>query len=637
MPEGQQISAGPEGSSCCGGEHGGTHSGCCGGSETALADQACEEHENCCMQHYDLKTADYRELVRAMVLEQMIQQYVRENNIGQKQDTQALIKYVTENVYVTDAHLEMEESMRPSEAEIRTYYEENKETFALKTLNEVRGQIEAILKKRMHRDYMPRYIVQLKRDAFIRKNQDLLAVQEPSESELRSYYRAHRSEYEEPARIKVRQIIINSRRKAEEAQSRLWTGTSFAAVEEEYSEGSYADSGGENPSYKVRDYPGGGGAEERCAACGYVTRGKRSEIFDENVFHLREGDTSMIFEDNGLFYIVQVLEKHEERIKSFEEVYDSIRGAVMKEAEARLYEENAHRTLFTVNDRSYTVEEFKKHYDGLAPAAHERYSDISGREELVDSMIEFELLVGDARRKMFDLKNKEVVQDLTNAVLEGTLYKNEIIGKVSIEDISDEDAGRYYEENKEKFIEPPKAKVSYIRVAASDVWGKAPTSEELKAAQKKAEEAYGLIEAGTEFDKVARKYSADDWSYQKLTIHEEQDMPMTTLNELVMHPLHEEVFALNEGEVSEPFEFRSSYYIFKLWEKSGKGYVPFEGVKGVIKEVLLLEKRRERAESLKEDLMGRAQLVLNERALDAMARRQTERKEEQDPHAEHGG
>ena len=644
MQEGQKVSADfvvptdAADASCCGGEHGGEHAGCCGGSDSALTDQACEEHENCCMQHYDLKAEDYRELVKAMVLEQMIQEYVRENNIGRQRDTKALIKYITENVYVTDAHLEMEESMKPPEAEIRKHYEENKDEFGLSTLNEVRGQIERILKDKLHREYMPKYVAELKRDAFIRKNLDLFDVREPSESELRRYYSEHRTEYEEPERIKVRQILTHSRRKAEEAQSRLWTGTSFAGVAEEYSEESYADSASETLSYYLEgDETGGGTASNPCAECTDVERGERSDIFDENVFRLREGDTSMIFEDNGLFYIVQVIDKQEKRIQRFEEVSDFIRKEVMKEAEARVHEENAQRTLFTVNDRSYTVEEFKKHYDGLVPVARERYSGISGREELVDSIIEFELLAGDARRKMFDLKNKEVIQGLTNSILEGTLYEREVIVKVGIEDITDEEAGRVYEENKEMLIEPSKATVSYIRVAVSDEWGAVPTLDERKAAKKRTKEAHALIKAGTDFDEVARKYSADDWSYQKLIIREEQDMALATLNELEMHPLHEKVFALVDGEVSEPFVFGSSYYIFKLWEKSDKGYIPFEDVKGVIKEVILVEKRKERAESLKEELMGRAKLVLNERSLKAMARMQTERSQEQASHAEHGG
>ncbi|MFQ6040369.1 MAG: peptidyl-prolyl cis-trans isomerase, partial [Candidatus Poribacteria bacterium] len=332
-----------EGMDCCGGQHGGEHAGCCGGSEEALKKQPCKEHKNCCMQHYDLKAEDYQDLVKAMVLEQMVQEYIRKNKIGREEDTQDLIKYLTENVYVTDTHLEMEESMKPAESEIRKYYEENKKRFGLRTLNEARDEIVKILKKKMHREYMPKYLAELKRNAFVRKNLELLKPQEPSESELRSFYREHRREYEEPEKVRIRQILTHSRQKAEQAQSQLRSGVSFAAVAERYSEGPFADSGGEVPSY--------------------IKRGDRGKIFEENVFNLREGDTSILFEDRGSFYIVQVIEKHDKRLKSFEEVADSIGKSLMIKKEKELFEDNAKRTLFTVNNRSYTVEEFKRRYD----------------------------------------------------------------------------------------------------------------------------------------------------------------------------------------------------------------------------------------------------------------------------------
>ncbi len=57
------------------------------------------------MQHYDLNVEDYQNLIRAMVMERMVQEYIRENGIGQEEDTRSLIKYVSENVYVADTHL----------------------------------------------------------------------------------------------------------------------------------------------------------------------------------------------------------------------------------------------------------------------------------------------------------------------------------------------------------------------------------------------------------------------------------------------------------------------------------------------------------------------------------------------------
>ncbi len=582
-------------SACCGDQHGGDHTGCCGGSEAALKDQSCEEHENCCMQHYDLKVEDYQKIIKAIVKEQMLQDYVKDSKIEQEKDIQDLITYVEESIYVTDAHLDMEESMTPSESEIRTYFEENKEHFGLKTLSEVRENIERTLRKKMHTALMPKYLAELRRNAFIRKSLELLKSEESSEAEIKRFYSEHRAEYQEPEIIKYRQISFGSRPEAEKARNLLWSGVSFTTVAQQYSQ-SLAD-------------------EEKTPR--YIQRGGRSSVFDENVFNTREGDTGNIFEDNEAFYIVQVLEKHERRIKNLEEVIDSVRQALAEEQEKKLLEDNANRTLFTVNNRSYSVEEFMKGYGSLSA-----YSRAEGKEAAMDRMIEYELLVDDARRKMFDFKNKETVQDITRSILQGSFYEKEIVGKIGIDDITDREAEEDYNRNKENFMRPPKAQISYIRVAIAGGQPLVlpPLESEKKAAKREAHEAYSMIMDGTEFDVVARKYSADDWSSRKLAMYEEKDMPFTARTELDTHPLHKVVFALEEGGVSKPIKFRDSYYIFKLWEKSGKTYFAFNEVKKAIKERLVIEKRNERMEALNAELTEQAQLVLNKRALRKIVR-----------------
>lgn len=600
MAQTQNASAQMAGMGCCGDQHGGEHAGCCGGSESAFETQACGEHLNCCIQHYDFKEEDYRNLIDAMVLEQMLQEYIRENNIGQEEDTQNLIKYVTQNVYIRDTHLEMEESMRPAELEIRNYYEEYKEQFGLKTINEVRDDIEKTLKNKMHREYMPKYLAELTRNAFIRKNLELLEPSEPSESELNIYYLEHRNEYQEPEKVKVRQILTHTRQRAEQAQSRLRVGANFVAVAEEYSEGPFADSGGEIPAY--------------------IQRGERSDIFEENVFGLREDDTSNLFEDDGSFYIVQVIERSDQRIRSFWEVADSIREALLLQKEEQLFEENALRTLFTVNNQSYSVEDFKRRYDSLPVYSRVQFRGLSGKEKLIDRMIEYELLVDDAQHKMFDLKNKETVRDITDSILEGTLYEQEIIGRIAIKDISDEEALEYYNENMKDFTTPPKAQISYIRIPIVNAGGTEESASGINAAKQMADEAYSLLLDGAAFEDVARGYSADEWSARKLETYEEKGREQTYAAEDELHPLHKVVFGMKDGEISKPVQLMNSFFIFKLWEKSEEGYVAFDRVKDSIKQLLVIQKRKEIAETLKNELMKKSQLVVNNRALKLMVK-----------------
>ncbi len=585
------------GSDCCGGEHGGEHSGCCGGTETSLKEQSCDEHDDCCMQHYNLTEMDYEELVKTMVLEEMLIEYISENDIGQEKNTQEIIKYVSEEILVTDMHIEMEESMKPAEIDIRNYYEENKGQFGLKTINEVRDEIINILKNTMHREYMPNYFEELKRNALIIKYMEYITPQHPSEYELQNYYREHLNEYEEPEKIRIRQILTDTREKIEQAQSRLRFGSDFEDIALEYSEGLYADSGGELPFY--------------------IKIGDRTDIFKENVFYLREGDVSYVFEDNGEFYIVQVIEKFDERVKSFDEVRDSIKQVLIRQNEEDIFMDNANRTLAIINDQNITVEEFKQLYDNILFGLNEESKDLSGKEKILDSMIEYRLLVDDASYKMFDPENKDTIQDITNSILQNTLIKKEIIAKIGINDVTKEETIEYYNENKDYFTQPAKAVISYIRIPQSENWemNAIPTEYERDTAENKANEVYDLLKNDSDFSILANKYSADEWSFQKAHVFEEIENPNASLNEQEIHPLHERIFALNPGEISKPFEYMGNFYIFKLWEKEEKSYINFNVVEDVIKQILVEYKRNEMAETLVTELMEKSQLIINNRVL----------------------
>ena len=154
-----------------------------------------------------------------------------------------------------------------------------------------------------------------------------------------------------------------------------------------------------------------------------------------------------------------------------------------------------------------------------------------------------------------------------------------------------------------------------------------PSEDEIKSAKRKAEEAYKMIIGGVEFEEVSRQYSVDEWSAQKLEMIEEEGMPLASSTENQVHPIHEIVFSMREGKISKPFEFRNNYFIFKLWEKSEKEYYDFESVEQGIKQVLVMQKRKELEETLKNELMEKSQFSVNERALKSLAKRLSKREQ----------
>ncbi|MFQ6067453.1 MAG: peptidyl-prolyl cis-trans isomerase, partial [bacterium] len=431
--------------SCCRGEHGGTHAGCCGESEKALASQPCEEHESCCLQHSNLTAENYRDVIKAMVLEHMIREKIRQKGIGEAEETKDLLKYLSEGIYLTSTHLQMEDKMRPSEREVRQYYEENQGQYKDRTLNEVRGEITRVLKEKKHQEYMPKYVAELKKNALIKKYPELLRVESPEERELRNYYRWNRDRFVQRERVKIQQIQTATREEAERALIKLKSGEDFSEIAKRYSQGPYAQSGGEVPYY--------------------IERKKRGRQFDDQVFRLYPGGVSRVFQEGENYYIVKVKEKQAQRQKSFPEAAEEIKAEILQEREKRLFEEMKHKNLFVVNGQPYTVGDFQRIYEKLPRTSRKQYQGLEEKERLMDQLIEYELLVQDARHRGIDAKTREEMEEVKGSLLEREFYYQEVVSKLGLEDISREEASRYFEKNKSRFVEPPKAKISYVRVS----------------------------------------------------------------------------------------------------------------------------------------------------------------------------
>lgn len=78
---------------------------------------------------------------------------------------------------------------------------------------------------------------------------------EPSERELRAYFQAHRSDFDRPARVHLRLILVPERDQAEEAIAALEDGD-FAEVAARFSQGPTAHLGGDQGWLSEEDLSG---------------------------------------------------------------------------------------------------------------------------------------------------------------------------------------------------------------------------------------------------------------------------------------------------------------------------------------------------------------------------------------------
>lgn len=190
-----------------------------------------------------------------------------------------------------------------------------------------------------------------------------------SEDEMRRYYRAHPEEFSDPARVRVREIVIldtsaldaEARQLlAEQLQERLAAGESLDDLAQDY-----------EPE----------GVTSGVIELGWVTPGELAPRLEQAVWGLDAGSVSEPVEARGGVHILQVLEREEQELKPFGEVRDQISARERN----RRYGEVFERYLDDLAQSAYVVERipadavgYRQASDGPSPL-HEPFK-IVGEE-----------------------------------------------------------------------------------------------------------------------------------------------------------------------------------------------------------------------------------------------------------------
>lgn len=126
-----------------------------------------------------------------------------------------------------------------------------------------------------------------------------------SEAELQAYYDAHRSQYQRPEEVHLRQILVEGRAAADQAHAAITAGEDFAEVAARISQEPRAHLGGDQGRLAREDLP-----------IAYV----------DAIFALAPGEvTDVITADYG-FHIFQVVKRYPAETLPLEAVADEIRG-----------------------------------------------------------------------------------------------------------------------------------------------------------------------------------------------------------------------------------------------------------------------------------------------------------------------
>ncbi len=170
-------------------------------------------------------------------------------------------------------------------------------------------------------------------------------VPEPAAAEIAAYFATHAAEFARPARVHLRQILVDDRLVAERARRELMAGAAFDAVLARVQVAGSAPAGGDQ---------------------GILARDELPPAFAELIFRLEAGKVSEVVSADYGFHLFEVVERWPAESPALDEVAPSIRQRLREaSADARL------QALFADAQSRYTVVVFDRNlpfnYQGSLP------------------------------------------------------------------------------------------------------------------------------------------------------------------------------------------------------------------------------------------------------------------------------
>jgi parvulin-like peptidyl-prolyl isomerase len=131
-----------------------------------------------------------------------------------------------------------------------------------------------------------------------------------SEEEIADYLALHRTDFEEPEKVRASQILVRTREEAVEAGKRIRSGEPFADVAREISLSPDSEKGGD---------------------LGFFARGQMPQEFEAVIFSLSKGKPSSVVETTYGYHLFLMTERREARRRSEEDVRGDIRRMLVAE------------------------------------------------------------------------------------------------------------------------------------------------------------------------------------------------------------------------------------------------------------------------------------------------------------------
>ena len=208
--------------------------------------------------------------------------------------------------------------------------------------------------------------------------------------------------------------------------------------------------------------------------------------------------------------------------------------------------------LVLIGNLPITQKDLEERLRSLPTKVREMYEHQQGREELLMEMVRTEIFSREAEAQGLakDKAVQAMIQDLRKTLLASEYTKRKVLAKA---EISEADALRYYELNRDQFTQPEmiKAPSLFIKIPPSS------SDKTIKEIQAKAASVLSRARDGEDFAQLARTHSE----------HPFKDDADFFKRGRLSPDIEETIFALKPGELSPVLEVQDGVIFFKMLDR----------------------------------------------------------------------
>jgi peptidyl-prolyl cis-trans isomerase D len=256
-----------------------------------------DAYANQVQQRFQMTVPVFEDLVRSSLVTEKFRKLLTDGISVSPTEIQQEFRYENEKVKLDYVFIKPEDlaaKINPSEAEIKSYYDQNKSKFQMPEKRVVRY---ALLDRNQ-----------------IRQNTVI------TDDELKKIYQANIQQYEVPNRVKVEHILFTTVGKtdAEVAEIQKTAESVLAQAKK-----------GANFEDLAKKYSDDPGSKAKGGDLGWIVQGQTVPEFEKAAFSLQPGQISNLVKTQYGFHIIKVLDKETAHTKPFEEVKESLRPALL--------------------------------------------------------------------------------------------------------------------------------------------------------------------------------------------------------------------------------------------------------------------------------------------------------------------